>query len=313
MMRSYQKSWSLLGERLVLATFPVVFTIAMLFIFILFSDNTAHRPPESSSQDPVVDHLSRSEAIKSAFDFAWDGYYTFAFPHDELMPVTNLPGTSRNDWGATAVDALGTAILMEKWDVVKVILAHVQTIDFHHTNTPISVFESTIRYMGGLLSAYELLTGPFAHISPEIPNVEVLLNQAKSLADVLSAAFIDGNALPSGQLDPTNWKGNDMNSLTGAGTLVSKSPQKKVVDVTNHIAGFGMDQTLRLDQGPEIRQARTNGRRLSVESSAQNCRAVSWTCWRERKYHYWTVPTWHNILGCTFRFLLRVFVEDVRV
>lgn len=38
---------------------------------------------------------ARAAAVKEAFDFAWNGYYTFAFPNDELHPVSNGYGNSR--------------------------------------------------------------------------------------------------------------------------------------------------------------------------------------------------------------------------
>ena len=31
----------------------------------------------------------RANAVKQAFQIAWDGYYAYAFPHDELHPVDN--------------------------------------------------------------------------------------------------------------------------------------------------------------------------------------------------------------------------------
>jgi mannosyl-oligosaccharide alpha-1,2-mannosidase len=38
---------------------------------------------------------ARAAAVKEAFQFAWDGYYKYAFPHDELRPVTNGFSDSR--------------------------------------------------------------------------------------------------------------------------------------------------------------------------------------------------------------------------
>lgn len=37
----------------------------------------------------------RADAVKSAFTFAWNGYYKYAFPHDELHPVSNNFSDSR--------------------------------------------------------------------------------------------------------------------------------------------------------------------------------------------------------------------------
>lgn len=61
----------------------------------------------------------------------------------------------RNQWGVTAVDTLSTAIIMGETQTVEEILDFVPSIDFTTTkkvNESISVFESNIRYLGGLLS-----------------------------------------------------------------------------------------------------------------------------------------------------------------
>ncbi|KAF2436785.1 glycoside hydrolase family 47 protein [Tothia fuscella] len=201
-------------------TFPVALLIVILLL--LGTVLQTHQSPRESVPNTALQriNLDRRDEIKSAFNFAWNGYYTAAFPHDELKPLSNGPGESRNGWGATPVDALGTAILMELPDVVNVVLEHVKGIDFNDTGTDISVFESTIRYVGGLLSAYELLRGPFSHLNMDEGSVEVLLVKARELAEVLCAAFGEGNALPSGSLNPFTRIGNGENSLAGAGTLV---------------------------------------------------------------------------------------------
>jgi len=37
----------------------------------------------------------RANGVKEAFQFAWDGYHKYAFPHDELKPVSRGFGDSR--------------------------------------------------------------------------------------------------------------------------------------------------------------------------------------------------------------------------
>lgn len=39
--------------------------------------------------------LSQADAVKEAFQHAWNGYTKYAFPHDELRPVSNGYGDSR--------------------------------------------------------------------------------------------------------------------------------------------------------------------------------------------------------------------------
>jgi mannosyl-oligosaccharide alpha-1,2-mannosidase len=75
---------------------------------------------------------------------------------------------TRNGWGATAVDALGTAILMEDQEAVDQILDFIPTINFKKSSTTVDLFETTIRYLGGMLSAYDLLTGPMHHLVREV-------------------------------------------------------------------------------------------------------------------------------------------------
>lgn len=37
----------------------------------------------------------RADAVKAAFTYAWNGYSKYAFPNDELHPVSNGFGNSR--------------------------------------------------------------------------------------------------------------------------------------------------------------------------------------------------------------------------
>jgi len=74
----------------------------------------------------------------------------------------------RNGWGASAVDALTTALVMRQKDIVNQILAHVPTIDFGKTDTEVSLFETTIRYLGGLVSGYDFLSGPLADLADDV-------------------------------------------------------------------------------------------------------------------------------------------------
>ena len=125
---------------------------------------------------PTPDH-GRAGAVRRAFQTAWEGYYEHAFPHDTLLPLTNgfeddrcvllrgwafvlciislLTKHARNQWGLTPIDSLSTAIVMNYEEIVNQILDFIPSVDFSTTrkpNEPISLFESTIRYLGGLLS-----------------------------------------------------------------------------------------------------------------------------------------------------------------
>ncbi|KAL2257758.1 hypothetical protein VTK26DRAFT_9219 [Humicola hyalothermophila] len=108
--------------------------------------------PQNHPKPRYTVNQHRADAVKQAFQTSWDGYYKYAFPHDSLRPISNSFLDDRNGWGASAVDALSTALIMENWDVVDQILEYIPTINFDTTTTEVSLFETTIRYLGGLLS-----------------------------------------------------------------------------------------------------------------------------------------------------------------
>ncbi|KAM6512099.1 hypothetical protein FALCPG4_017082 [Fusarium falciforme] len=190
-------------------------------------------PLSTESIDPkhfVSEHASNKErqrAVKEAFNFSWRNYAKYAMPHDSLRPLDKSYEDDRNGWGVTAVDALSTAIIMHEKETVNEILEFIKTIDFTTTakeNELISLFESTIRYIGGLISAYDLLNGPYKSLVSSNPSsIKILLDQAESLAKSLSVAFTTPTGVPDGIVvfNPTYRKGGyTTNSIAGTGTLV---------------------------------------------------------------------------------------------
>ena len=122
-------------------------------------------------------------------------------------------------WGASIVDTLGTLLIMGLSDEYNLCRPHVNQLNFHWTNgrdwhqgyiseestgdesaetwsvprdgmTNLPVFETSIRYLGGLLSAYDL------------SGDTMILERCVELADILSKAFNTESGLPVGRLDP---------------------------------------------------------------------------------------------------------------
>lgn len=118
---------------------------------------------------------------------------------------------------------------MRDWPVVSQILSYVPKIDFTTTSTEISLFETTIRYLGGLLSAYDLLMSPPLVSDPDFnftsKQTDAILSQAISLADALSVAFDTPSGIPDNVLvfDPKTGPrrvGQKTNGIATIGTLV---------------------------------------------------------------------------------------------
>lgn len=151
-----------------------------------------------------TDQQYRADAVVEMFRFAWDGYYKYAYPHDDLLPKNNSFSDSRNGWGLTMIDSLDTAIIMEQTDIVQIILDFIPTVDFTKNNAAkvvsSSLFETNIRYIGGLLAAYDLLKGPFSHLEFKDDEVDVLLSQAVRLADAIKFAFDTPSGLPKNEI-----------------------------------------------------------------------------------------------------------------
>ncbi|KAK8061920.1 glycoside hydrolase family 47 [Apiospora phragmitis] len=145
----------------------------------------------------------RRLAVMDAFVRSWESYKQFAWLQDELTPVSAESKNPFGGWAATMVDALDTLWMMGlKEDFFKAAQAVVD-IDFSKTEeTGINLFETTIRHLGGLLSAYDLSGEP------------ALLAKAVDLGDMLYMAFDTPNRMPGFWLTFENAK----NGIQKAGT-----------------------------------------------------------------------------------------------
>lgn len=134
----------------------------------------------------------RQQEVKKAFVHAWSGYKQYAMGYDELMPLSKGGVDGLGGLGATIVDALDTAMIMGLDDVVFDAGSWIET----HLPGRISekgqvnLFETTIRVVGGLLSAYHLSGGEEGkNIYHKGPKPIVYLENARNLADCLLIAF----------------------------------------------------------------------------------------------------------------------------
>ncbi|KAH7113246.1 alpha-1,2-mannosidase [Dendryphion nanum] len=160
----------------------------------------------SGNLDSLTDPEDRAEFIRDAFISGWEAYKKHAFPHDTLRPLTNGYYDDRNGWGCTAVDALTAAILLDVPDAVDTALTHISKIDWQQVLWPdIATFGATIRYMGAMLSAWELLTSTHSHLINDnsIPQLDNLLDQAGNLADVLASSFGSTRGINTNHINAT--------------------------------------------------------------------------------------------------------------
>lgn len=102
--------------------------------------------------------VTRAEAVKQKLRQAYSDYIRWGFPSDEVSPLYKNGSNPLNGWGATLVDSLDTLFIMGLHDEFEDGLTKTANIDFSRSyiNETVSVFETTIRFLGGILTAYEL-------------------------------------------------------------------------------------------------------------------------------------------------------------
>jgi mannosyl-oligosaccharide alpha-1,2-mannosidase len=133
------------------------------------------------------------DAVKRLFQDAYGIYRQFAFGHDDVSPLSKSFSDPRNGWGVTVIDSMSTMHIMGLHHWFHEAVQHVGSIDFSrsYTSDTVSVFESSSRYLGGLLSAYEISQKKHP----------ILLRKARELGDKLALAWASNNAIPFGFVD----------------------------------------------------------------------------------------------------------------
>jgi hypothetical protein len=124
-----------------------------------YRDGSYQPPNWTDEQREEFDEvaLARSVIVKKAMEHAWSGYQRYCWGRDELLPLSHQCQDNFGGMGATLIDSLSTLWLMgmkkefyEARDWVR------DSLTFYSVEGGVSVFETTIRVLGGLLSAYDL-------------------------------------------------------------------------------------------------------------------------------------------------------------
>ena len=126
--------------------------------------------------------------MRNTFIHAWNGYKEQAWGKDELRPILGGFKNPFCGWAATLVDSLDALWIMELYDEFELALKELDNIDFTNTEgCQINLFETTIRHLGGLLSAFDVSGGKRT----------ILVHKAVELAEVLFTAFDTPNRMPT--------------------------------------------------------------------------------------------------------------------
>ncbi|KAF3031885.1 hypothetical protein E8E12_002764 [Didymella heteroderae] len=128
----------------------------------------------------------RQAAVKTTMERSWKAYKDHAWKQDELLPISGTSKTTFGGWGATLVDSLDTLWIMGLKDEFNEAVRAVTQIDFAPGAGELNIFETTIRYLGGLLAAYDLTDCKDSR----------LLEKAMELGDMIYMSFDTPNRMP---------------------------------------------------------------------------------------------------------------------
>ncbi len=139
-------------------------------------------PTPAASRDPTPGIETKRAFVREMMKDAWSNYARYAWGYNELKPESREPKTDSifgsAKIGATIVDSLDTLLLMDlkaEFATAKDWLA--TSFHFAATENEVSVFETVIRYVGGLLTVYAM-TGD-----------ELFLNKSLEVAEALLPAY----------------------------------------------------------------------------------------------------------------------------
>jgi mannosyl-oligosaccharide alpha-1,2-mannosidase len=166
--------------------------------------DTTETNPKSNSESVIdrdlygYEHKEGLELVKKMMAHAWKGYKTYAWGHDELKPISK---TAR-DWmsnrglAASLIDSLDTLYIMGmKTEFEEAVEYLLKDVDFDQ-DLDVSFFETTIRCLGGILSAYDLSKD------------QRLIPKAVDIADRLLKAFNSPSGLPYSKINLATGRGS---------------------------------------------------------------------------------------------------------
>ena len=144
----------------------------------------------------------RRDKVTEAFKISWDGYEKYAWGMDEYHP-TSKKGRNMVEGGMgwITVDALDTMIMMNLTSRVRHAREWIATSLNYDADHEVNTFETTIRMLGGLLSAHYLST-TFPHLAPlrdddvNQPGEDLYIEKATDLADRILGAFESKSGIP---------------------------------------------------------------------------------------------------------------------
>lgn len=135
------------------------------------------------------------------FHYAYDGYLNYAYPYDELRPLSCDGIDTWGSYSLTLIDALDTLAIMGNYTEFNRVYQLIAKRKDFDANINVSVFETNIRIVGGLLSAHLLARKAGVALEQGWPCTGPLLRLAEDVAQRLLPAFDTPTGMPYGTVN----------------------------------------------------------------------------------------------------------------
>lgn len=206
----------------------VLLVISLLYYFSAFRKHhdTITSPwnwlSSSSESGKSADWPGRRERVVEAFTLSYDAYSRYAWGYDEFHPVSKRgKQMAPNGMGWIIVDALDTMILMNLTSRVVHARDWISNSLTYNQDQDVNMFETTIRMLGGLLSAH-YLSNEYPHLAPitdddsGAPGEDLYLEKARDLADRLIVAFDSPSGIPYASVNLAKYESLPAHDVGGA-------------------------------------------------------------------------------------------------
>jgi endoplasmic reticulum Man9GlcNAc2 1,2-alpha-mannosidase len=148
------------------------------------------------------DWSAQRDAVREVFKTSWAGYEKYAWGMDEYNPLSRKGKTMvEGGMGWIIVDALDTAMMMNLTSEVARAREWIKTSLHYTANHEVNTFETTIRMLGGLLSAH-YVSNTYPYLAPQLdddanqPGEDLYIEKATDLADRLMGAYESPSGIP---------------------------------------------------------------------------------------------------------------------
>ncbi|WWC93648.1 hypothetical protein V866_000483 [Kwoniella sp. B9012] len=181
--------------------------------------------------------VEKRQAVKDAFIWSWNAYEKYAWGSDEFSPLSQSGSnlTSAGGIGYTIVDSLDALLVLDLIPEYERARDWCKNELSFEKDAVFNTFETTIRILGGLLSAHYLTS---VHTNPSIQqDAPIFLDLAVDLGERLLGAFSSPSGLPWSGINLATRDGIPDRDNQGVASLAEAASLQLELKYLSHLTG----------------------------------------------------------------------------